>query len=286
MSTANRFQDFLDRTLSPTGLFTFRPNPNRHVYTFRGFGTSLAWWAHIVGAWSPENMDRMVRLLYALPPEGLGFTVSATDEIANMPSCQPALAKVCRYNIGGGDDPNCPHNPSPGTTHLRAGGNIPGYKSSSMSSLDANADPTQLRILKQCISYGATILESFSNSPPHYMCRSGCVSGAPPAKLFQQSNLQKDCVEEFAAYLADVLVSLKNVHGIEFGTVAPVNEPHTFLGSWKEGGWQEGCSMSPKLQAKVIQALHNELKRRGLQTKVRTTTISLTSSENSILNCH
>ncbi|KAJ3047302.1 hypothetical protein HK097_011653 [Rhizophlyctis rosea] len=249
MSFADQFQTAWDRIVTASGLFTFRPNPNRNTYTFRGFGTSLAWWAHIIGGWSPQNMDRTVRLLYAPPPEGLGFT-------------------VCRYNIGGGDDPNCPCNSALGVSHLRAGGNVPGYKSSSVSTLDANADPTQLLVLKQCISHGATILEAFANSPPYYMCKSGCVSGAPPAKFFQQSNLKAEKVEEFATYLVDVLIALKDIHGVDIDFVAPVNEPHTFLGSWTQGGWQEGCSMGPKLQGKVISALHKELKQRGLYTKI------------------
>ena len=41
------------------------------------------------------------------------------------------------------------------------------------------------------------------------MCKSGCVSGAPPAKFFQQSNLKAESVEEFATYLVDVLIALK-----------------------------------------------------------------------------
>jgi hypothetical protein len=49
---------------------------------FRGWGTSLAWWAHGVGAWPDEPLDRVVKLVTD-PEHGLGLS-------------------VFRYNIGGG----------------------------------------------------------------------------------------------------------------------------------------------------------------------------------------
>ena len=52
--------------------------------TITGFGVSGAWWAQVIGGWSPENRQHIIDLMFS-PTEGIGLT-------------------IYRYNIGGGED--------------------------------------------------------------------------------------------------------------------------------------------------------------------------------------
>src|SRR4051794_19524006 len=119
---------------------------------FRGWGTSLAWWAHGAGDWPDETLDRIVKLVTD-PRDGLGLN-------------------VFRYNIGGGDDPS--HH------HMRRWGDVPGFKPSDDAPYDWNADAAQRRVLLKLIkaSSDPAIVEAFSNSPPWWMTISRCCAGA------------------------------------------------------------------------------------------------------------
>ena len=60
---------------------------NAFPRTFRGWGTSLCWWANRIG-YSKKMTEDSARLFFS--PEGLGLN-------------------IMRYNIGGGDDPTHNH---------------------------------------------------------------------------------------------------------------------------------------------------------------------------------
>ena len=68
---------------------------------------------------------------------------------------------------------------------------------------DWNQDANQRNVLEKCLAvYGdGMLVEGFSNSPPYFMTKSGCSSGAERAF---QNNLKDDAYEAFARYLADV----------------------------------------------------------------------------------
>lgn len=211
---------------------------------FRGWGTSLAWWAHGVGTWPEATVDEVVRLVTD-PREGLGLT-------------------VFRYNIGGGDQP--------GHAHLRRWGEVPGFKASAESPYDWEADAAQRRVLLRLVAAAGkdVVVEAFSNSPPWWMTNSGCVAGAADGG----ANLRPEFESAFVEYLADVAAFYRDRHGVTFDTVEPMNEPDVKW--WKAGGNQEGTHIPRDQQARLIRGLRAALDARGL----RDTTVSATDANN------
>lgn len=111
---------------------------------FEGWGTSLAWWGHVVGGFSPDiRRDYLTRIFGT--ESGLGLTVA-------------------RYNIGGGENPRY--------KFLSYRAAIPGYAPRA-GTFDWRADARQRLILHECMGMGVTHIQAFSNSPPYYMTISG-----------------------------------------------------------------------------------------------------------------
>lgn len=205
--------------------------------TFEGWGTSLCWWANVIGGWSEENINDVMDLLYS-PTEGLGFNIA-------------------RYNIGGGDDPS--------HTHMRIGGDVPGYLPTEGGSYDWSRDANQRKILNEAIERGVDIVEAFSNSPPYWMTYSGCSAG----NTFPwDDNLKADYYDDFADYLTEVTKHFKEEWGITFRTLSPINEPSTGLG-WKAGNNQEGCDWAKESQEKIYRELQNSLENKNLNNDIK-----------------
>src|SRR5919202_3097081 len=78
---------------------TLRVDPAVRYQTVEGWGTSLAWWGHVVGGWLDTPRNAIADLVFS-STSGLGLN-------------------VVRYNIGGGDHP--PHR------HMRPRGDVPGF---------------------------------------------------------------------------------------------------------------------------------------------------------------
>ena len=208
-------------------------DPGKKYQLFEGWGTSLCWWAELVGAWSEANRDQFLGAL-ADPDTGLGYN-------------------IFRYNIGGGDQPGHDH-----LTKGDGGGKVPGYKPTEKGDFDWTADPAQrgvaLRLNKVVKD---PIFEAFSNSPPWWMTKSGCVSGSNDGS----DNLKEDYFDDFADYLSEVALHFKTEWGLTFRTVEPFNEPSA--GWWKSNGGQEGCGFKNN-QSKMIVELGKALKKKGL----------------------
>ena len=200
---------------------------------FRGWGTSLAWWARGVGDWPEKTLDDLVRLVTD-PHDGLGLT-------------------VFRYNIGGGDRPE--HH------HLRHWGDIPGFKAAPDAPYDWNADAAQRRVLLKLLKAAgdAAVVEGFSNSPPWWMTASGCVSGAADGG----ANLKPEFEPAFADYLAEVAKAYKQRYGVTFASLSPMNEPDVKW--WKAGGNQEGMHVPRDQQARLVRLARAALDQRGLR---------------------
>jgi O-glycosyl hydrolase len=218
---------------------------------YRGWGTSLAWWAHGAGAWPEQTVDRLVHLIVD-PKEGLGLN-------------------VFRYNIGGGDAPD--HH------HLRRWGDVPGFKPTADSPYDWTADANQRRVLLKLIAASKqantpAIVEAFSNSASWWMTTSGCASGAQGGG----ANLPREKEQAFADYLADVCKFYQDQHGVTFATLEPFNEPD--VNWWKAGHTQEGMHVPRDQQARLIRAARAALDALGLKQ----TLISATDA-NSIDDC-
>jgi O-glycosyl hydrolase len=208
-------------------------DPSKKYQTFEGWGSSLCWWAVKAGAWDEANYQKLVGAI-ADPDTGLGYT-------------------IFRYNIGGGDQPGHNH-----LTKGDGGGKVPGYKTSESGSYDWSADPGQRNILMALNKrVKDPIYEAFSNSPPWWMTKSGCVSGSNDGS----DNLKEDYFDDFAEYLSEVAKHFKTEWGVTFRTVEPFNEPSA--GWWKANGDQEGCGFKNN-QSKMIVELGKALKSKGL----------------------
>lgn len=204
-------------------------DPTARYQTLEGWGTSLAWWGHALGRWPDARRSAIADLVFS-PTAGLGLN-------------------IVRYNIGGGDDPA--HH------HLRPGGDVPGYQPA-QGTWDWTADAAQRQLLQDARERGATLCEAFANAPPYWMTRSGCAAGATDGG----DNLRDDCVDLFAAYLAEVVVHFRDAWGLTFRTVEPFNEPAA--SNWRSGNRQEGCHVSLDQQRAVIARLAVHLRTRGL----------------------
>ena len=208
-------------------------DPGKKYQVFEGWGTSLCWWAVKAGAWSETNRSKLLGAI-ADPDTGLGYT-------------------IFRYNIGGGDQP--------GHNHLDkgdGGANVPGYKPTEKGDFDWTADPYQRTIaIELSKRVKDPIFEAFSNSPPWWMTKSGCVSGSSDGS----DNLKEDYFDDFADYLSEVALHFKKEWGITFRTVEPFNEPSA--GWWKANGGQEGCGFKNN-QTKMIVELGKALQKKGL----------------------
>ncbi|MDQ1040947.1 O-glycosyl hydrolase [Streptomyces sp. V3I8] len=234
-----------------TASVTVRPDPSYEQQKFEGWGTSLVWFANATGDYPKEIREKLARLLFG--DDGLALNIA-------------------RYNIGGGNAPDV-------KDYLRAGGAVEGWwkapagttredtdwwSADDPADWNKDADATQ-RWWVDRIKDDIDHWETFSNSPPWWMTRSGYVSGGFDAT---EDQLKAESVDDFAAYLAGATRRLEKAEGIEVDTVDPFNEPNTSywstrLGADGEpvGGRQEGAHIGPELQRKVIDALAPALKK-------------------------
>ncbi len=224
------------------------PHPGR---AFEGWGTALAWFAHVSGRFAEPHRSQLADLLYGR--DGLALNIA-------------------RYNIGGGNAAETP-------AYLRPGGDIPGFwrKPGGKSGTDGwnpdaddawdwSADAGQrwwLDAIKARVAPHDLILEAFSNSPPYFMTRSGLVSGNVNAL---EDNLRPGFEMQFSRYLARVTAELERRHGIRFRTLSPVNEPNTPY--WFSTNKQEGAHWSPEAQSRMFMALAQVLKESGMKTEI------------------
>ncbi len=206
-------------------------DPNATYQTTQGWGTSLCWFGNVIGGWSDGNEQAVADLLFD-PEQGLGLN-------------------IIRYNIGGGDAPD--HN------HMGYGKEMEGFKPSESGPYDWTADANQRSVLDAAIARIAAeelVLEAFSNSPPYWMTVSGCASGNGGT-----DNLKSDYYDDFADYLAEVVLHFRDEWGISFRSLEPMNEPGI---SWNANGGQEGCHFDRPRQAELLRQLRSTLDAKGL----------------------
>jgi O-glycosyl hydrolase len=224
-------------------------DPTAREQTFRGWGTSLCWWANVVGKFpEPARSDYIDKVFD--PKTGLGLN-------------------IVRYNIGGGENPKYL---SPNLPFLTYRTNIPGYEPS-QGVWDWTADAGQRYILKKAMAKGANIVQAFSNSPPYWMTVSGSVTGA---NGWGNNNLSPDHEQDYADYLTTVVDQFQKKWGVTFDSLEPFNEPDG--GWWQFGHWQEGCSVDRPSEARITRLVGAALIGKRLKTKLAVT------DENSINN--
>lgn len=203
---------------------------------FQGWGTSLCWWANRVG-YSDSLSEQAAELFFG--DSGLRMNIA-------------------RYNIGGGDDPSHDH-------ITRTDSNMPGYTKIVNGQVvwDWDADYRQRNVLMKSIDAckDGLIVEMFSNSPPYYMCQSGCSTGnTNPGK----NNLKDDCYDDFAEYFANVCDHFTNVWGVDIQSATPLNEPYTNY--WGANSYkQEGCHFDiGNSESNMYVELDKAMKKHGL----------------------
>lgn len=203
---------------------------------FEGWGTSLCWWANRVG-YSDSLAQQSAELFFG--DEGLRMNIA-------------------RFNIGGGDDPS--------HTHItRTDSNMPGYTvwQNGQATYDWSKDANQRNVLMRAIDACSEelLVEMFSNSPPYYMCQSGCSTGNQnPGK----NNLKDDCYDDFAVYMAEVCKHYKEEWGVKINSVEPLNEPYTnFWGAYSPK--QEGCHFDiGNSESTIILEIQKAMAERGM----------------------
>lgn len=244
-------------------------NPNLVLQDdFQGFGTSLAWWADVVGGWSEPQRSEIINYLFSDTFQKNGQTV------------QGLAFTAVRYNAGASEagvsyevrDPHWPPRNGAWVDSLILANGTYNW------TLDAN----QRWVLEQAAQKGAVTFELFGNSPPWWMTYSGIPSGRyTHSQGCQSTNLQGQYEDDYAAYLAAVAERFEEVgvNGpgstkVEFQTIEPFNEPSN--GWWCLYNNQEGTYMPSWQQSTIIDVLRAELNARGLTD----TGISATDSNN------
>lgn len=243
----------------PRNAVTVRVDPSYQQPEFEGWGTSLVWFANITGGYPEPIRRKLVDLLFG--EEGLRLNIA-------------------RYNIGGGNAPDVRKDymkvgatmegfwqAPPGTTRA----DVDWWRPDNPAHWNFAADANQRWWVDQ-IKRKITRWEAFSNSPPWFQTVSGYVSGGFDANTDQ---IRPDRVDDFATYLARVTQELERSHGIEFDTLAPLNEPNTnYWGTQlgpdgqPTGGRQEGAHAGPALQQEVLLATRRALDRLSSRVKV------------------
>jgi len=237
-----------DRNI-PSVDIVIQPDLDRPGPEFEGWGTALAWFANVTGAWPDADREHLADLFYG--DDGLRWNIA-------------------RYNIGGGNAPAT-------LPYLRPGADVPGFwrqppgthgrdwwRPDREDMWDWSQDPAQRWWLDAVrLRVDEPIFEAFSNSPPWFMTVSGLVSGAERAT---DDNLREGFEKPFAAYLVRVVDELQLRHGVVFRTLSPINEPNTTY--WYAANRQEGAHWSPRRQAMIIDAVHEALVARGLDTVI------------------
>ncbi|MFC8670092.1 glycoside hydrolase, partial [Streptomyces sp. NPDC057199] len=241
-----------------TAAVTVRPDPSYEQEKFEGWGTSLVWFANATGDYPKEIREKLAKLLFG--DDGLALNIA-------------------RYNIGGGNAPDV-------EDYLRAGGAVEGWwkapagttredtdwwSADDPADWNKDADATQ-RWWVDRIKNDIDHWETFSNSPPWFMTKSGYVSGGFNAT---EDQLKTESVDDFAAYMAGATKRLEKAEGIKVDTIDPFNEPNTNYWSTRlgadgkpVGGRQEGAHIGPELQQKVIKALAPALKKAKTKAEI------------------
>ena len=212
---------------------TIEVNPAVQYQQFQGWGTSLAWFAHILGS-TPDSVRNKYADLIFDKHKGLGLN-------------------IVRYNIGGGENPKY-HFMEP-----RAA--VPGFEPKP-GHFNWQADQNQRWFLRAAMQRGVNIEEAFSNSPPYWMTRSGSVTGAKNGG----NNLNPKYEQQFADYLVKVDRYFRDHLGIRFNSLEPFNEPISRW--WKFGNRQEGCHFSRGEQDTVLKMVGRDLQKAHLKTEL------------------
>ena len=206
--------------------------PEQQYQTIEGWGTTLAWWANIIGGWNTTQRNAVADAIFS-PTKGLGLN-------------------VVRYNIGADTPTNVCHN------QMRPGGNTPSYEPS-QGTYDWTQDANQRWMAQAALARGAYLFEGQANSAPSWMLLNNCTAGPTTAST---DNLSSAHYADYVSYLATVAQHFHDSWGIPFRSVEPFNEP---TGNWwTSKGNQEGMYVSQGAQNTLVKQLGAQLSSQGI----------------------
>ncbi|MCX5759473.1 MAG: hypothetical protein NTU83_13400, partial [Candidatus Hydrogenedentes bacterium] len=212
-------------------------DPAMEYQTIEHFGASDCWSMQKIGVWSQESKDRVADLLFSTTT-GIGL------------SCW-------RFNLGGGINHERIKHPWRTVETFEVG----------EGQYDWTRQSGERWFLRADKARNVPYFLAFVNSPPARMTRSGFTNGSRDAG---STNLKEGYEPAFARYLADILKHFREnpdeSERVAFDYISPFNEPHLF---WNEGEGQEGNRASNRTIKAVVNALYDELQRRGLKPGIR-----------------
>jgi O-glycosyl hydrolase len=204
--------------------------PTQQYQKIQGWGTSLAWWANIIGGWSNSKRTAVADAIFD-PTKGIGLN-------------------VVRYNFGADGPTNvC-------TALMKPGHRVPSFEPTA-GTYNWTQDANQLWIAQAAKARGADVFEGFVNSAPAWMLNNSCTAGGAGGA----ENLNPAHYNDFVNYMATIDKHFHDSFGITLQTVDAFNEPtHTW---WKSTNNQEGMMVSQANQDKLIPLLSAALKQNG-----------------------
>lgn len=270
---------------------TITPNPWYQSDAFKGWGTSLAWYANATGHYALSDNAQAKQL--------------ANDFYDLLFSDDGLDLQTVRYNIGGGNATDTTDYLRPGaavegwwkanpageghsdtlydgtsTTYANKDKMLEAWNPDDPASYDYDADQSQRWWLKKLTDDKQVAnWELFSNSAPYFMTNSGYVSGHWKGSTDDQlagdgteaADSSTNATVKFAKYLAHVAKYLKDTYGITADTVEPLNEPNDCTNCWitqgsadKPSARQEGMSVKSDQQARLVKALREAMDAQGL----------------------
>ncbi|CAI5930489.1 unnamed protein product [Closterium sp. NIES-64] len=220
-----------------TSTITIAPDWNGQ--TWRGWGTSLAWFANYVGKLPDDQFNLIMDLLFD-KDKGIGLNLA-------------------RYLIGG--SVNYTNSPQFLTAAWETR-SLPGFRVRPNGPYDWTADGRQRRTMLAALARNVDEVEAISYSPPWWMTVSGDTAGTEQGKC----NLKPEYFQAYSDYQASVIEHYRRYWNVTFSTMNPSNE--ALEGWWSQGSKNEGCNYSPEQLSTLIRLLTANLKKRKLPTKV------------------
>ena len=218
-------------SLAPADVLALRVDTARRFQTMDNFGASGAWVMDHVGAeWSLAARERVADLLFSRE-RGIGLS-------------------LWRFNPGAGSlATDQQWDPWRGVECFQAAPNAP---------CDWTRQAGQQWFLRAAKKRGVEHLLACFYSPPTWLTVNGHAHGDAQTN---STNLKPGAEPRFARFIADILEHFAH-EGLAFDYVSPANEPNW---AWDQYG-QEGCRYSNDDLKRLLEAVHRELRRRGLRT--------------------
>ena len=205
-------------------------SPGQQYQTIQGWGTSLAWWANIIGGWSSSQRTALADALYS-PTAGIGLNLA-------------------RYNFGADGPGNVCHN------QMKEGRNVPSFEPTA-GTYNWSNDANQLWFAQAAKARGADVFEGFVNSAPAWMLLNSCTAGGPSGA----ENISSAHYSDFASYIATIAKHFHDSFGITLQTVDAFNEPSGTY--WNSTNTQEGMFVSHGTQNTIIPLVASALAQNG-----------------------